>query len=136
MFSTHVQPGKRALRKVDRQRVTESTAKIVDSLEMDRVLVSTEPAAHRWDYLLGTSSASDPLIAVEVHPANAKEAKVVVQKRERARDCLDRELAGGARAVRRWFWVASGRTTISKNSPEYRLLAKHGIELAGSSLNI
>ena len=131
-----VKPGKQALRKSDRECIGESSsARIIDSLDLDAETKFSHPSAHRWDYLLGTSHGGLPLIAVEVHPANTGAARVVIEKKRAAEGVLRSSLNPGAR-VKRWYWIASGKTVITRNTPESRMLDAAGIRLVGSHLNL
>ncbi|EPX54939.1 hypothetical protein D187_009678 [Cystobacter fuscus DSM 2262] len=131
-----VHPGKRALRKGDRERVVESAAvRVIDSLDLDAQTSAERGNENRWDYLLGTTQSNLPLIAVEVHPANTGEVKVLIAKKRAAEKVLRSELKPGA-TVKRWYWIASGKTVITRNTPESRMLDAAGIRLVGSHLHL
>ncbi|WNG24159.1 hypothetical protein F0U62_09070 [Cystobacter fuscus] len=131
-----VHPGKRALRKADRERIVESTAaRVIDSLDLDTQTAAEHGNENRWDYLLGTSQAGLPLIAVEVHPANTGEVKVLIAKKRAAEAVLRSALEPG-QTVKRWYWIASGKTVITRNTPEARMLDAAGIRLVGSQLHL
>lgn len=131
-----VRPGKQALRRSDRERVVESSeVRVVDSLDLDAQTAAEHGSEHRWDYLLGTSRAELSLVAAEVHPANTGEARVVVKKKQAAQEVLRTEFARGE-SVMRWYWIASGTTRISGNTPESRMLSAAGIRLVGKQLNL
>ena len=135
-LATVVKPGKQALRKGDRDRIEESrSTRVMDSLDLDTATRGTHGSENRWDYLLGTSRTDLQLIAVEVHPANTGEARVVIAKKRVAQDMLRSNLAQGA-SVARWLWIASGKTCITRGMPEARLLDTAGILLVGSHLRI
>jgi hypothetical protein len=135
-LATEVRPGKQALRKADRDRVEEApAARIVDSLDLDTATRATHSQESRWDYLLGTTRADIPLIAAEVHPANTGEVSVVIAKKRAAQEVLRSSLTQGA-TVKRWYWIASGKTVITRGTPEARRLDKAGIQLVGSRLKL
>jgi hypothetical protein len=135
-LASAVKAGKQALRRGDRDRVEESpAARAVDSLDLDTATQAAHAKEHRWDYLLGTTRTDIPLIAVEVHPANTGEAKVLVAKKHAAQDVLRASLEQGA-TVKRWYWIASGKTVITRGTPEARLLDANGIVLVGSRLKL
>jgi hypothetical protein len=135
-LATAVKAGKQALQKGDRDRVEESpAARVVDSLDLDTATRDTHSEENRWDYLLGTTRADIPLIAVEVHPANAREVKVVIAKKRAAEELLRSSLVQGG-TVRRWYWIASGKTVITRGMPEARRLNAAGIRLVGSRLKL
>jgi hypothetical protein len=131
-----VHPGKRALRRGDRERVVESAAvRVIDSLDLDAQTAAERGNENRWDYLLGTTQSNLPLIAVEVHPANTGEVKVLIAKKRAAEKVLRSVLKPGA-IVKRWYWIASGKTVITRNTPESRMLDAAGIRLVGSYLHL
>lgn len=131
-----VHPGKRALRRGDRERVVESAAaRIVDSLDLDTQTAAERGRENRWDYLLGTTQSSLPLIAVEVHPANTGQVKVLIAKK-RAAEAVLRSVLKPGQTVKRWYWIASGKTVITRNTPESRMLDAAGIRLVGSQLHL
>lgn len=109
--------------------------RIVDSLDLDAATRGSFAQANRWDYLLGTSHGELPLIALEVHPANTGEARVIIEKK-RAAEALLRSRLKPAVRVRRWFWVASGGTRISPNTPQAKLLEANGVRLVGNHLDL
>jgi len=135
-LATAIRPGKQALRKGERDRVEESpAARVIDSLDLDTATRATHGNESRWDYLLGTTRTDLPLVAVEVHPANTGEARVVIAKKRAAQAVLRSSLAPGA-IVGRWYWIASGKTVITRGTPEARLLDSAGIRLVGSRLKL
>ena len=131
-----IKPGKQALRKADRERVEETASvRVVDSLDLDTATKEEHGSENRWDYLLGTTRTDLSLIAAEVHPTNTGEAKGVIAKKLAAQEILRANLNQGE-TVRRWFWIASGKTVITRGMPEARLLDKAGILLVGSRLKL
>ncbi|ATB36344.1 hypothetical protein CYFUS_001758 [Cystobacter fuscus] len=131
-----VHPGKRALRKSDRERIVESAAaRVVDSLDLDTQTAAERGSENRWDYLLGTTRSDLPLIAVEVHPANTGQVKVLIAKK-RAAEAVLRSVLEPGQTVKRWYWIASGKTVITRNTPESRMLDAAGIRLVGSLLHL
>jgi hypothetical protein len=131
-----VKPGKQALRKIDRDRIEESAdARVVDSLDLDTETKAAHGNENRWDYLLGTTRTDLSLIAVEVHEANTGQAKILVAKKRAAQEVLRSSLKQGE-TVKRWYWVASGKTVITRGMPESRLLDTAGIQLVGSRLKL
>jgi hypothetical protein len=135
-LASKVKKGKHALKHVDRERIEEApAARAVDSLDLDAATQETHSNENRWDYLLGTTRTELALIAVEVHEANTGQAKVLVAKKRAAQEVLSSHLAKGEK-VRRWFWTASGKTRITRGTPEARLLDANGIILVGSRLRL
>ena len=131
-----VHPGKQALRKADRERIVESdAARVIDSLDLDSQTAAEHGSENRWDYLLGTTQSDLPLIAVEVHPANTGQVKVLIAKKRAAEKVLRSALEPGE-TVKRWYWISSGKTVITRNMPESRMLDAAGIRLVGSRLHL
>jgi hypothetical protein len=136
VLGSAVQPGKQALQRIDRSRVEEGTSiKVVDSLDLDGATRGGHSRENRWDYLIGVSRADCSVVAVEVHPASAGQAKTIVAKKKAAQNVLRSSLVQGA-VVHRWYWVASGKTTLTRNTPEARLLDANGIRLVGRQLSL
>jgi hypothetical protein len=136
VLAARVKQGKQALKNIDRDRIEESpTARVVDSLDLDTATKDTHSNENRWDYLLGTTRAHLTFIAVEVHEANTGQAKVLIAKKRAAQEILASNLNKG-HSVKRWYWVASGKTRITRGTPESRLLDAAGIVLVGSRLKL
>jgi hypothetical protein len=136
LLSSSVRKGKQALRKSDRERIVEEgSARVLDSLDLDAATRVLLPAEARWDYLLGTSISEAAIVAAEVHPANTGEARLIVAKKRAAAQLLKAHLDPNAR-VRRWYWISSGSTKITRGTPEARLLDKEGIRLVGRLLKL
>ncbi|ADO75408.1 uncharacterized protein STAUR_7653 [Stigmatella aurantiaca DW4/3-1] len=108
---------------------------MIDSMDLDAATQKTHGNENRWDYLLGTTRSNLSLIAVEVHEANTGEAKVIVAKKRAAQEVLRSHLDQGE-TVKRWYWVASGKTRVTRGTPESRQLDLAGIVLVGSRLKI
>ncbi|WP_225408230.1 hypothetical protein [Stigmatella hybrida] len=130
-----VKQGKKGLKSADRGRVHEAVTRVTDSMDLDAATEQTHGNEHRWDYLLGTDRASLALVAVEVHEANTGQAKVLVAKKRAAQEVLRSHLKGGE-TVKRWYWIASGKTRVTRGTPESRLLDLAGIVLVGSQLKL
>lgn len=130
-----VQPGIQALSRADRRRIELARANVVvDSIGLDAALKGEHPSTARWDYWIGVRSSTGPLVAVEVHPANEGEVKGVIAKKHWALDVANKHLPN--KSVAAWYWIASGKTSITTNSRESRQLADAGIELVGSRLRL
>jgi hypothetical protein len=135
VFMGRVKEGKQGLKSSDRGRIQESGARVVDSMDLDAATEPTHRNENRWDYLVGTSRAARPLMAVEVHEANTGEAKVLIAKKLAAQEVLRSQLKRGE-TVSRWYWIASGKTRLTRGTPEARLLDRAGIVLVGSQLKL
>lgn len=131
-----VVPGLQGLESRDAGKVSATPADLVtDSLALDESLRDSQPNANRWDYLLGTQDRDRPVIGVEVHHAVASEVAAIVEKKQWAAAEAGKHFKPGHR-VSAWYWVASGRTRISKNTSEWRRLVRAGITFAGARLRL
>lgn len=135
LLAPHVHPGKQALTSVAQTAVRESKVRIADSLDLDGATKPLHPDKHRWDYLLGTNHSERPILAVEVHPARSSEVDVLIKKKRNAETVLASELTADHR-VRRWLWLASGRSSFTSTGPEARRLAAAGIRFVGGCLDL
>ncbi len=128
-----IQPGIQALSRADRRRIELSQANfVVDSIALDAALKDEHPSTARWDYWIGVRGSTGPLVAVEVHPATHGEVKGVIAKKHWAAGVANKHMSD--KSVAAWYWIASGKTSITSNSRESRQLANAGIELVGSRL--
>jgi hypothetical protein len=125
-----IRSGKQAVRSADRARIDDA-GHLVDSLDLEEALPADGPSIKRFDYLLGTNLEAPQILGLEVHPANTGEARIVVAKKQDTARALRPHLAAGA-TIKHWYWVASGPTGITRNTPQARLLDQNGIRLVGS----
>jgi hypothetical protein len=129
-----VQLGLQALERADRGRIDEPfRPSFSDSLALDATLRSKAPAEPRWDYVLGVHRRP-VLVGIEVHGATAKEVNLVLKKLRWAKVTIEKELSGGSRQSVRWFWVASGKDGLSRNTTEWRRLVDSGMIFVGERL--
>jgi hypothetical protein len=123
--------GKQALKGEHRKLLEEdrAAAQVTDSLDLD----ASEKAGHedkpRWDYLVGVrgSAVGERVVAVEVHPATAKEVKVLLAKKLAAQVVLKAEQQAGL-VDGGWHWLASKDIGLTRNTAEARRLQQAGIE--------
>ena len=127
--------GKQGMESADRACIIEGRKKVVDSLNLDLATKAKHSSEPRWDYILGITNTDAEVIAVEVHPAKGSEARAIVAKKNAAEAVLKEELQSSQR-VRRWFWVASGKTKLTETMPEAKLLNLNKIRLVGSVLKL
>jgi hypothetical protein len=133
-------PGLLALRRRDRPHVAPSDPrKLKGSADVDAALRHQQPNAHRWDFAIGfrhTNRQQDCVYWVEIHTANEKEVKVVLDKLLWLKDWL----AGDGKLLNQFekdfIWVSSGETSFIPGSPKLRRLAELGLRHKGSVLRI
>lgn len=129
--------GLSGLNATDRGRIDSTHVKLAGSVDVDDACKSSEPQSPRWDYGIGVRRSKgdkDKVYWVEVHPCKDGEVGPVLaklawlhvwlQKTANRLDQLDRE----------FVWVSTNATTITKNSPKAKQLAKQGLRLAGRRL--
>ena len=120
-FSSHHHDGKQGLENADRRRVDMSLA---CSVTLDEWGKPDWPRDARWDYVV-VDSASRTL-AVEVHPATDGEVASVIKKKAWAETRLaEAEVAAG-----QWWWIPSGKSTITPTGRRRRQLSLKGIHLS------
>lgn len=123
--------GQQAVQPIDRARMTvEPPRYVVDSLALDNRSGSTG----EWDYLLGIGEQHRAVLGVEVHPATSGEVASVIAKKQRSLVTLQSHM--NIADVRHWIWIASGKTTVTKGTTEYRRLVVADIHLAGGHLKL
>lgn len=127
------EPGLQALSERDRNRLScQIPRKISGSLNLDTAVAQLYPNAARWDYGIGIkkTEAKDEAIWVEVHPADANQVQRIIDKVVWLKNWLNNS-APSLRVITRndspYVWVASGRVTFQKNSPQTKRLALAGI---------
>jgi hypothetical protein len=128
------QPGLQALIERDRNRLScEEPRKISGSLNLDAAVAQLYPDAARWDYGIGIkrTETRDEAIWVEVHSADANQVPKMIGKITWLKNWLN-DRAPNLMVITRndspYIWVASGRVSFQKNSPQAKKLALAGIK--------
>jgi hypothetical protein len=128
-----VQPGIQALKNVDREHIERGARGLFeDSLALDSALEDSSVRENRWDYLLGERGIRS-MVAIEVHNATGKDVDRMIRKMEWALRILPLHFRDQMR-VRRWFWIASGKTGLTAGTTEYKRMIKAGLRLVGGML--
>ncbi len=134
------EPGLRALRAKDRSHIRpEDTGLLRGSVDVDSALQEHEPHAHRWDFAIGyrhSNRAKDCVYWVEIHTANDKEVKVVLNKMGWLRTWLGGDGKHLAQFERDFVWVSSGATSFTLSSPQLKQIAQLGLQHKGRVLRI
>jgi hypothetical protein len=133
-------PGLQALRTQHRPHLKpEDTQLLRGSVDVDSALQAEQPNAHRWDFAVGYRHANwqkDFVYWVEVHTANDKEVKVVLDKLR----WLKEWLAGEGKLLntfeRDFVWVSSNATTFTLGAPQSKQFAQFGLLHKGRVLRI
>jgi hypothetical protein len=135
--SAAYEKGLRALREVDRNRITcRNSRTITGSLDLDTTLRSTHPNATRWDYAIGLvhEKGRDRVCWIEVHPASSRHVREVLDKFEWLKEWLQTEAPPLDALPSAFVWVASGSVSLPPGDTKRNLLAQRGIRFAGAHL--
>jgi len=129
----YYQPGFQALIERDRNKLScKEPRKISGSLHLDVAVAQLYPNAARWDYGIGIkkTEAKDEAIWVEVHPADANQVPRMIDKLTWLKNWLN-DSAPNLMVITKndspYVWVASGRVSFQKSSPQAKRLALAGI---------
>lgn len=126
--------GLQALTERDRNRLScQNPRKISGSLNLDATLAQIYPNAPRWDYGIGIRKtvSKDKAIWIEVHPGDANQVSKIIEKLTWLKNWLGnnaRDLLTITEGDYPYIWVASGRVSFQKTSPQAKRLAKEGIK--------
>lgn len=131
--------GLQAIEAADRVRIRSRDSRTLrGGVYLDRALRDVYPSASRWDYGIGLAldGQNDRIVWVEVHPASSHRVKDVIEKQRwlLAWMRVSAPLLGGMPAE--YNWLASGRGSLQKNSPQRRQIAACGIRFVGEHLDI
>jgi hypothetical protein len=133
-------PGLRALRAQDRPHLEpEDTQLLRGSVDVDSALQGEQANAHRWDFAIGYRHANwqkDFVYWVEVHTANDKEVKVVLNKLRWLKNWLVGEGKFLNAFKRDFVWVSSDATTFTLDAPQSKQFAQLGLLHKGRVLRI
>jgi len=128
------QAGLQAVLERDRNRLScQDTRKISGSLNLDAAVEQLYPNAARWDYGIGIkrTETRDEAIWVEVHSADANQVLRMIDKLTWLKNWLN-DRAPSLMAITRndspYVWIASGRVSFQKTSPQAKKLALAGIK--------
>ncbi len=133
-------PGLGALRAQDRQHVlAQNTSRLKGSADIDTALQLLHPNAHRWDFAVGyrhSNRQKDWIYWIEIHTADDKGVKVVLDKLRWLRDWLKDDGKLLDQFDRDFVWVSSGRTSFTLGAPQLKQFAQLGLQHKGSALRI
>ena len=125
--------GLQALLERDRNRLScQDTRKISGSLNLDAAVAGLYPGQPCWDYGIGIKKTkfADKAIWVEVHSADANQVQKMIEKLTWLKNWLDnraRDLMTITENDFPYVWIASGRVSFQRTSPQARRLALAGI---------
>jgi len=129
-----IKPGMNAVSPAHRQAHFDDTVKpcFSDSLDIDAAFAQSHPNANRWDYLL-SHAPSNSVIAVEPHSAKTAQVRVVIAKKDKAKEQLSKHLVASAR-IAKWLWVGSGKNGFADTDKARRQLDQKGIEFVSPKI--
>ncbi len=109
------------------------------SIDLDAALRPVPRYANspRWDYDIGyrPPSSAERAVWIEVHKAETGEVAPVLAKLQQLRDWLAHEgdelrrMTDRGNAGKRFYWLATDKIRIPRNSPQRRRLNKSGLRL-------
>ena len=113
--------------------------RLTGSIDLDAALrpVPGYANAPRWDYGIGyrPPSGAERAVWIEVHKAETGEVAPVLAKLQQLRDWPAHEgenlrrMTGRGNADKRYYWLATDKIRIPRNSPQRRRLNKSGLML-------
>ncbi len=132
--------GLQALREADRQRLSpEETRRLRGSVYVEGRLETRYPSQRQWDYAIGfqpTNFTDEVVYWIEVHPANNREVKVVLEKLEALRKWLREQATELNRMRRSFIWVSSGKTTFTLTTAQRKRFTLLGLRHTGGFFQI
>ncbi len=132
------QPGLRALREADRNRIgSEDTSRIKGSVDVESCLKPRCRDQRQWDYAIGfhpTNLVTEVVYWVEVHPANPRALDLVREKLASLQKLLREHAAELSAMDKAFVWISSGKTTLGDR--QRRLLTLLGLRQVGRFFKI
>lgn len=131
--------GLHALQKPDSKHVSvKSTRNLRGSVDIDSSLRNRYPNNARWDYVVAQTQGREEFLHwIEIHPAAAgSTVGEILTKFEWLREWLRQEGNLLEAYKREFLWVASGKSSYTRNSPQLKSLAAKGIRFCGQRVSI
>lgn len=126
--------GLQALHRGDRKRILCNDPRVVvGSINLDDALSSQYPNDPVWDYGIGVgkNNSSDNIKWIEVHPASSSHINELLKKLQWLREWLRVAAPKLDVLPREFVWIASGKVSLQKGSPQMKKLAQAGLRFAG-----
>ena len=125
----HLKSGLKALRNMDRGRVSCDGRRLRGSVDIDGALRRFHPNAPRWDYAVGFGKArqQDSVAWLEVHPASSLHIGEVLRKLHWLKLWLTNEASELNRLPLCFCWIATGTISFGRGSPQARRIAQAGL---------
>ena len=109
--------------------VTSSTPRLFDgSVDIDACTKDLYPDDAGWDYVIGFNNHA---YFLEIHPASTSNVRDMIKKAQWLDNWLNEKATGlkALVATNVFYWIASGKYSILKNSPQSRMLAQSKIQI-------
>lgn len=109
--------------------ITVSKPRLLEgSVDIDHCTKNLYPNDARWDYVVGYDGKT---YFLEIHPANSSDIKEVIKKAQWLDNWLNSKATHlkSIAANNAYYWIASGKFNILKNSPQYRQLSQSKVSL-------
>lgn len=129
MVSMAFKEGLKAIERKDASKIRAvDSRKLSGSVSLDECLKSNFPNAARWDYIIGFKEKA---YFAEIHPANTSNVDEVIKKKIWLESWLNdsARMIKACRATNNYYWIASGKIAILRNSPQARRVAKNKLVL-------
>ncbi len=135
----HYRQGLQGIRHDDRQRIHCSTPRLLGgSLNLDEALRTANANDPRWDYGIGVriSARGDIVIWLEVHPASSLHIDAVLKKLQWLQAWLRNSAPAFMRLPPRFCWLATGRISFRRGSPQEKRIAQKGLRFPVKQLDL
>ena len=124
-ISSCLQNGLGAVKNSDRIKFNcKDPRNINGSVDIDSCVADLYPESSRWDYALGYN---EKCYFVEIHPASTSEVNTMLNKLRWLIKWLKEQKSPLLSSHAGFHWIASGSVSISKNSPQARMLSASGL---------
>jgi hypothetical protein len=135
LLRDHLKVGLAAL-EGDRGRVTiNDTSLISGSVNVEKAAQAAQEPA--WDYGIGiTAAKNDVVIWVEVHPANSRHVRPVLNKLDWLIAFLRNHASHLNAMPKRFIWLATKGVYLPPNSRERKMLSNRGLRLESKRLDL
>jgi hypothetical protein len=134
ILSPCVKNGLQALSKSQKTKVIQKKgSRITCSVDIDDCLKEQCPNQSRWDFGIGVRQKS---IFLEIHPAFTGEVKTVLKKLDWLKTWMKNHCKGFSDAEKEYYWLATNKVGILKNSPQHRKIAASGLKGPVSHLKL
>jgi hypothetical protein len=127
-------PGLQGLREVDRNRIRcKEPRNLSGSVDLDKALKDSRTQEPRWDYGVGITvdKKTDRVIWIEVHPASSHHIDEVLEKHRWLKGWLASSAPLLSRMNAEFVWIATGKVSIPRGSPQRRRIGALEIQLIG-----